>query len=311
MTTIHKVRPLLVTEDFSAPSGAEARSRMVRETANRLAQRLGAAIEIVHVTDDTLNASMSTKFKTAQAIYLKAIKTKLSNLVRSFSVPTKTHLLVGDPLKEVLSLTEDKKTYEMIILGTRGRKGLSRIFLGSVAEEIIRHARIPVMTLGPRAQKSPSFLRNEKVKILIPTLLNSNSVGAEKFGLRLAALLNAEVIFFHSIYEGLHPVLQTAFSVPNPPPAIRSFFQESIATAVKQLSSRARRASKQGVSATYALDEKCFSASASILKEIDRSKISIVVIGTHGRSMFAGAFFGRTARDVILESSIPVITVYK
>src|SRR5262249_41154042 len=43
---------------------------------------------------------------------------------------------------------------DMIVLGTHGRSGLSKAFLGSVAERIFRQAEIPVLTIGPYAHHS-------------------------------------------------------------------------------------------------------------------------------------------------------------
>ena len=72
--------------------------------------------------------------------------------------------------------------------------------LGSVAEELIRQSHIPVMTVGPHAQKMASkFLKQVPIKILIPTSLTRNTWRAEIYGVDLARRLNAEVIFFHNM----------------------------------------------------------------------------------------------------------------
>ena len=47
---------------------------------------------------------------------------------------------------------------DLIILGTHARTGLSRVLLGSVAEDVIRHSRVPVLTL-----KTPALLEPEAV----------------------------------------------------------------------------------------------------------------------------------------------------
>ena len=50
----------------------------------------------------------------------------------------------------------------LIVLGTHGRTGLSRVLLGSVAEDVIRHSRVPVLTLKT------------------PLLLDTGTVGTEQ-----------------------------------------------------------------------------------------------------------------------------------
>lgn len=309
MNVIRKNPPLLVSEDFSSGPGASIRARSVRSCANKLATLLDSTIEIVHVTDDHLYSSGSAKWKTHISQYLKKQKLELAKLAKWFSVPAKPRLMGGDPVKEILSLISKPSAYEMVILGTQGRRGLKRIFLGSVAEEVVRHSLVPVMTLGPEAQKGSTPFLKSPIKIFIPTVLSSNSDLAEKYALHLATRLGAEVIFFHSLHEALHPVLQTAFSVPRPSPAIRKFFEESVAASEKLLMSRVRKAETKGISASYILDKRSLSSSNAILKATVHSEASLVIMGTHGRSMLKGAFFGRTARDLIIASSVPVITV--
>ena len=48
---------------------------------------------------------------------------------------------------------------DLIVLKTHGRTGLSHLILGSVAEEIVRTAPCPVLTLSPLAQEKAAHLR--------------------------------------------------------------------------------------------------------------------------------------------------------
>jgi nucleotide-binding universal stress UspA family protein len=54
----------------------------------------------------------------------------------------------GTPEKELLRLAEEWKA-DLIVMGTHGRSGLSRMFAGSVAGYVIRNATIPVMVTPP------------------------------------------------------------------------------------------------------------------------------------------------------------------
>jgi nucleotide-binding universal stress UspA family protein len=56
------------------------------------------------------------------------------------------YLLVGDPAIEILDLAEEKGC-DLIVMGTHGRTGLARLFMGSVAEQVLRRARCPVLTV--------------------------------------------------------------------------------------------------------------------------------------------------------------------
>ena len=55
-------------------------------------------------------------------------------------------LLEGNAAREIRSVAEQEHC-SLIVLGTHGRTGLSRVLLGSVAEDVVRHSRVPVLTL--------------------------------------------------------------------------------------------------------------------------------------------------------------------
>lgn len=304
-----KSLPLLVTDDIALDLEREKRSNAVKTCAGVLAQKLGTSIDLVHVENLLLYPVKTSSFKPFIDRYFKEQKEKFAAIASSFQIPVKARFINGEPVEKIISLASKRNAYEMIVLGTHGRTGLSRMIAGSVAEEVIRKARIPVMTLGPKAQKENEYFRGPILKLLVPTGLTSNSLRAEEYGVDLARRLGAEVVFFHSIRESLHPVLQTAVSVPNPPIQVAELFKELKETAVKHLTNKVKKAARRRVPAKYVLDDQFISASEGILVETTRLSASLIVIGTHGRSLIQGAFFGRTARDVILGASVPVVTV--
>lgn len=67
--------------------------------------------------------------------------------LKGFSAYT-TKVVVGDPAEQILQYAKDNSV-DLIVMGTHGRKGLDRILMGSVAQEVIRNARVPVLTVKP------------------------------------------------------------------------------------------------------------------------------------------------------------------
>jgi len=55
-------------------------------------------------------------------------------------------LFSGDPVGEILRVAKDVKP-DLVIMGTHGRTGLRRLLMGSVAEEVLRRASCPVVTV--------------------------------------------------------------------------------------------------------------------------------------------------------------------
>jgi universal stress protein A len=62
------------------------------------------------------------------------------------SVNVEHHLVEGEPAKEIVRLATEMDC-DMIVMGTHGRTGLGRLFIGSTAEAVVRHATCPVLTL--------------------------------------------------------------------------------------------------------------------------------------------------------------------
>jgi nucleotide-binding universal stress UspA family protein len=56
------------------------------------------------------------------------------------------HLLAGDPAEAIIR-TAEQEGVDIIVIGTHGRTGLTRLLMGSVAEAIVRRATCPVLTV--------------------------------------------------------------------------------------------------------------------------------------------------------------------
>ncbi|MGA8571058.1 MAG: universal stress protein [Desulfobaccales bacterium] len=57
-------------------------------------------------------------------------------------------VLVGDPATKILEFAKAGKI-DLVIMGAHGRKGLERVFFGSVADEVVTSAPCPVLTIHP------------------------------------------------------------------------------------------------------------------------------------------------------------------
>lgn len=60
----------------------------------------------------------------------------------------KTRIVVGDAPEEIVKYARAEGV-SLIIMGTHGRKGLDRMFFGSVAEKVIKTASVPVLSINP------------------------------------------------------------------------------------------------------------------------------------------------------------------
>src|SRR4051812_23247990 len=70
------------------------------------------------------------------------------------AVETGWHLLAGEPAPEILWLAREIRC-ALIVMGTQGQTGLARLLMGSVAEQVVRHAPCPVVTVKSPARELP------------------------------------------------------------------------------------------------------------------------------------------------------------
>jgi nucleotide-binding universal stress UspA family protein len=91
---------------------------------------------------------------------------------------------------------------DLIVMGTHGRRGLKHIFLGSIAEEVIRHATCPVLTV--REQQEPKTLAAIE-KVLVPVDFSPHARQAIVYAKELAADFRARLQLLHIVQREIMP----------------------------------------------------------------------------------------------------------
>lgn len=146
------IGPLLAPTDLSG--GA---SHAVRAAA-LLARRLGVRLALLHVLPEAVAAKGEDDMTTRR----KALRMRQDAEVRLRTVIETLHLdLQQVDLHLVTGVDADQivKTAKQIhagciVMGTRGLTGLPRVLLGSVTDQVLRHAPCPVVVVPPRAGRS-------------------------------------------------------------------------------------------------------------------------------------------------------------
>jgi nucleotide-binding universal stress UspA family protein len=133
---------IVVAVDF------EAASDKALALASELAERLGCELALVHVyqlpiyTYPGLEPGVLPAY---QSEVTAAAKRALDALAGKHGVK-RAYLRQGDPATEVLAALDELRP-KLAVVGTHGRRGLSHLLLGSVAEKIVRRATVPVVTV--------------------------------------------------------------------------------------------------------------------------------------------------------------------
>jgi|SRR5689334_8337475 len=140
---------ILVPTDFSPPSDAAL------EYARILAGKFGATLRILHVVDDPSSASdfVSDGFSPSTAEIQGALtahaRKRLEHLMTSVDrlrFHAYVDAVIGKPAAAIIDYAGATGT-SLIVMGTHGRTGMAHLLMGSVAEQVVRTAPCPVLTV--------------------------------------------------------------------------------------------------------------------------------------------------------------------
>jgi nucleotide-binding universal stress UspA family protein len=112
-------------------------------------------------------------------------------------IPT-TVLIEEGGIQTGLQRAIERYHVDLVVIGTRGRTGVSKLLLGSTAEEILRTVTCPVLTIGPHAD--PSREPNGQIReILYATDFTSQTQTAAAYAVSLAEEFQARLVLLHVI----------------------------------------------------------------------------------------------------------------
>jgi nucleotide-binding universal stress UspA family protein len=70
----------------------------------------------------------------------------VARVTRARGVKAETRVVIGHPYERIMAAA---KRADSIVMATAGRTGLTHLLIGSIAEKVVRHAKVPVLTLRP------------------------------------------------------------------------------------------------------------------------------------------------------------------
>jgi nucleotide-binding universal stress UspA family protein len=147
MTDPSPVRRILCPVDFSAPS------RRAIEYAVDLAERLGAELHLLHVFQIPSVALPDGALIAGErwtASILDQAQRDLDRLTTEHAhrrVKIVPHVVQGIVHREIDRVAIEDLGAELIVMGTHDRGPLGRVFVGSVAERVVRTSRCPVLAV--------------------------------------------------------------------------------------------------------------------------------------------------------------------
>jgi nucleotide-binding universal stress UspA family protein len=143
-----RIQTILVPTDFS-----EGAARAL-DWARTLAQAFRAAIVVLHVLELPVTwtplgglGSLPTPLSTESVDQLTSeAQTILETVGGDAPEVTRRLLRKGHPREVILAAVQEVAA-DAVVMGTHGRRGVSHLFIGSVAEHVVRHSPVPVLTV--------------------------------------------------------------------------------------------------------------------------------------------------------------------
>lgn len=198
----------------------------------------------------------------------------------------------------------EEQGVDLIVLGTHGRRGLRRLLLGSVAEEVVRTARCPVLTIrgDHRAQTEGESAPKPFDHIVVPYDFSADSDHALTVARQIAPT-GGRIEVVHVIAPPMDPEMFAPMHDPG-----RSFsFVELRAEVERRLVDRvAGHTGPEVPIEVHVLDGHA----ASVLADYaDSSQADLIVIASHGLSGLRRFLLGSVTSGVVRAAMCPVLTV--
>ncbi len=188
---------------------------------------------------------------------------------------------------------------DLIVMGTHGRRGLGHLFLGSVAEEVVRLSSCPVLTIREREAPAPAEVMK---RILVPIDFSEHAQQELVYAKAIAAFYGARLQLLHVIEEVIHP----AFYMASGPSVLA--FKPEIKTRAEQEMKKLLRATPGPEAAAdfYVLEGY---APHDIVDFAENHNSDLIVIATHGRTGIQRTLLGSVTEKVVRSAPCPVFTV--
>lgn len=282
------MKKILWATDFSD----EAKEALLYADAFRKAYK-GSLIGLNVIPDlGPASYDMSAVIKGELAKRISSMKRKakrrLEAIRKATGIPFEIIVQEGAASKKIIEIAEEKKV-DLIVIGRRGLSMIEKLFIGSVANQVLRNSHVPVLVTKKKRGK-PQFK-----KILVPTDFSAQEEIERDYAWKLATgLRTSEITLLHVLelhdYEFTPRVLDDMFK-----------------TVMKRFKRR-KREEKKGLKVTEEI-YRAINASTGIVDFAETHHYDLVVISTCTQSKLERFFLGSTTEKVLSYAHVPIFAI--
>ena len=265
--------------------------------AAALARRSGGRVLLVEAVE--AHAFLDVDLSDAQ---IAAVDRADANLQRAASrldaegVPAEIHTYYDEPVRAILDAAT-RHDADLIVMSTHGRSGIGRMLYGSVTDQVLRRATVPVLAV-PSIVNHP-WSADGPLSILIP--LDGSELAEE--ALEAADVLSAagetRLSLLRVIEPPTYPVYGDGYAyLPFDDEAEIAGAQQYLDDQIKRLRERGREATGKVVVGYPA------GAIASVARD---QQIDVIVMATHGHGGLSRLLLGSTATSTLRQTTVPLL----
>jgi nucleotide-binding universal stress UspA family protein len=262
------------------------------------ADLFGSELHVLHVASWILPppgvASVGLDVRAVAGDWVRDARKSLHSLIASLPIDTarvRTEVRVGRPGTEIEAYAAEHDV-DLIVMASRRRGTLARTALGSVAEQVVRRALCPVITVPPCA-KIPHWLGAVETMVL-PLDLGETSPAALAYARALAIDLGSTLHVIHVVA----PPWENQLSYLPPASVLKEM--ERVTGVRPEHADDGRR-----LRATVRVGDPA----TTINDYAERVHAGLMVMATHGRSAFAQIVLGGITRKLLAQAPCPVLTL--
>lgn len=153
-------------ENVLVPTDGSEAAESAVEDAVDLAAKYGATVHALYVVDvEATNLALGTeqveRVRRGELDEMPEVKAKadeatgyVADVAAEHGVAVEEHVRAGSPARAIRTFVEDNDV-DLVVMGSHGRSGLSRVVLGSVAEKVLRRTRLPVLVVDAKERVEP------------------------------------------------------------------------------------------------------------------------------------------------------------
>ena len=262
-----------------------------------LARPSGARLILVRATPvRTLTSAEAATAQIAAHDQLEAELGEVAAELRREALEAESYVYYGQAAPAILDAAGAKQV-DLIVMSTHGRSGLGRLVFGSVADQVLREAKVPVLLIPAACQQSEPAGRQPRVLVA----LDGSELSEEVLGPagRLAATLNAELVLLRVTPPPDPRAYGDGYGQPAASPDAAanqaSNYLEELATLLR------------GEGRTVSTVAASGSPAETIATVARERGVDLIAMATHGRGGLARLVLGSVATATLHLASVPLL----